>query len=386
MNIIKTGELCRVVGDEVEVGRELEATTYEVVFIQNQGFFLKTVKTSDARETTVYGRMNERIDKVLRSYNGSKRNLGVILSGAKGIGKSLFAKLISLKAIEQGLPVVMVNEYFPGLPQFLASIDQRCMVLFDEFDKNFFDPSSETEDHTSVQDSFLTLFDGVYAGNKLFIITANSLGRLSEFFVNRPGRFRYHIRFTYPDETEIRQFLSDKLGAGAETEIDEVVKFSTIVPLSYDCLTAIAAELAMGESFESSLEILNIVNVTGSHYYSGLVRFESGEEVRVDWIGSRNFFDKTCDSCALQLELNALKGMRFATIGSIAMRQGDVRRCGTFLQDGSIVVPYDDGKNFRWSAKRAGKGEKPDPAYAKPSELVLMSTDGYRQVSFKDLV
>ena len=386
MNIIKTGELCRVVGDEVEVGRELEATTYEVVFIQNQGFFLKTVKTSDARETTVYGRMNERIDKVLRSYNGSKRNLGVILSGAKGIGKSLFAKLISLKAIEQGLPVVMVNEYFPGLPQFLASIDQRCMVLFDEFDKNFFDPSSETEDHTSVQDSFLTLFDGVYAGNKLFIITANSLGRLSEFFVNRPGRFRYHIRFTYPDETEIRQFLSDKLGAGAETEIDEVVKFSTIVPLSYDCLTAIAAELAMGESFESSLEILNIVNVTGSHYYSGLVRFESGEEVRVDWIGSRNFFDKTCDSCALQLELNALKGMRFATIGSIAMRQGDVRRCGTFLQDGSIVVPYDGGKNFRWSAKRAGKGEKPDPAYAKPSELVLMSNDGYRQVSFKDLV
>ena len=386
MNIIKTGEYYRIFDDGIKVGRTLAAAAYEVVFIRNEGFFLKAAKSPDVAGTAVYGRLNERIDKVLRSYRVSERNLGVILSGAKGIGKSLFAKLLSLKMIAEGIPVIMVNEYFEGLPQFLASIDQKCMVLFDEFDKNFFNPSRETEDHTSVQDSFLTLFDGVYASNKLFVITANSLGRLSEFFVNRPGRFRYHIRFSYPDETEIRQFLSDKLGAGAGAEIDEVVKFSTIVPLSYDCLTAIAIELATGESFESSLEILNIVNVTGAHYYSGLVRFESGEEVRVDWVGSRNFFDKSCDSCALQLELNALKGLRFVTIGNVVMRQGDVRRSGTFLQDGSIVVPYDEGRNFRWSAKRAGKGAKPDPAYAKPAELVLMSNDGYRQVSFKDLV
>ncbi len=386
MNIIKTGEYYRVFDDGIKVGRQLDAATYEVVFIRNEGFFLKAAKAPDVSGTSVYGRLNERIDKVLRSYRASTRNLGVILSGAKGIGKSLFAKLLSLKVVEEGIPVIMVNEYFDGLPQFLASIDQKCMVLFDEFDKNFFNPSRETEDHTSVQDSFLTLFDGVYASNKLFVITANSLGRLSEFFVNRPGRFRYHIRFSYPDETEIRQFLSDKLGAEAGAEIDEVAKFSTIVPLSYDCLTAIAAELAMGESFESSLEILNIVNVTGSHYYSGLVRFEGGEEVRVDWVGNRNFFDKTCDSCALQLEVNTLKGMRWLTVGSLAMRQGDVRRVGRFLQDGSIVVPYDGGKNFRWSAKRPGKGEKPDPSYAQPSELVLVSNDGYRQISFKDLV
>ena len=386
MNIIKTGEYYRIFDDGIKVGRTLAAAAYEVVFIRNEGFFLKAAKSPDVAGTAVYGRLNERIDKVLRSYRVSERNLGVILSGAKGIGKSLFAKLLSLKMIAEGIPVIMVNEYFEGLPQFLASIDQKCMVLFDEFDKNFFNPSRETEDHTSVQDSFLTLFDGVYASNKLFVITANSLGRLSEFFVNRPGRFRYHIRFSYPDETEIRQFLSDKLGAGSGAEIDEVVKFSTIVPLSYDCLTAIATELATGESFESSLEILNIVNVTGAHYYSGLVRFESGEEVRVDWVGSRNFFDKSCDSCALQLELNALKGLRFVTIGNVVMRQGDVRRSGTFLQDGSIVVPYDEGRNFRWAAKRAGKRAKPDPAYAKPAELVLMSNDGYRQVSFKDLV
>ena len=126
--------------------------------------------------------------------------------------------------------------------------------------------------------------------------------------------------------------------------------------------------------------------MTGSHYYSGLLRFEGGEEVRVDWVGSHNFFDKSCDSCALQLEIRALKGMRFVVVGSIVMRQGDVRRYGKFLQDGSIVIPYDGGKSFRWSAKRAEKSSKPDPDFAKPSELVLFSGDGYRQISFKELV
>ncbi len=387
MNIIKTGEYYRIFDDGIQVGRTLDAASYEVVFIPNQGFFLKLAKVSDARETRVYGRMNERIEKVIRSYNLASKNMGVILSGAKGIGKSLFARLISARAIEEGLPVIMVNEYFDGLPQFLASIDQKCMVLFDEFDKNFFNPSRETDDHTSVQDAFLTLFDGVYEGRKLFVITANSLGRLSEFLVNRPGRFRYHIRFSYPNEEEIRQFLDDKLGNAADARaIDEVVKFSTIVPLSYDCLTAIAAELEMGESFESCLEMLNIINVTGSHYYSGLVRFEGGEELRVDWVGSYNFFDKNSDSCAIRLEVSALKGMRFVQIGSLAMRQGSVRQSGKFLQDGSIVIPYDDGCGFKWQAKRPEKGKKIDPAFAKPLELVLMSSDGYRQVSFKDLV
>ena len=387
MNIIKTGEYYRVFDDGIQVGKKLEAATYEVVFIQNQGFFLKLVKVPDANDTKVYGRIRERVEKVMRSYLASTRNMGVILSGAKGIGKSLFAKLISRRAIDEGLPVVMVNDYFDGLPQFLASIDQKCMVLFDEFDKNFFNPSRETEDHTSVQDSFLTLFDGVYASNKLFVITANSLGRLSEFLVNRPGRFRYHIRFSYPDEAEIRQFLTDKLGPGADKkEIDDVVKFSTIVPLSYDCLTAIAAELEMGESFESCLEILNIINVTGSHYYSGLLRFDGGEDLRINWVGSYNFFDRNCDACIMQLDACGLKGMRSVEVGSLVMRQGDVRRFGKFLQDGSIVIPYADGKSFKWAQKRAEKGKKADSAYAKPVELVLTSNDGYRQVSFKDLV
>lgn len=384
MNVIKTGELYRICGDGVEVGRTLPAGTYEVVFIKNQGFFLKLAKIKDSGGIRVYGRMTERIEKVLRSYAETDGNLGVILSGAKGIGKSLFAKLITARAVADGLPVIMVNQYEPGLPQFLASIEQRCLVLFDEFDKNFFDPSRDTEDHTAVQDAFLTLFDGVYVSSKLFVITANSLTKLSEFLVNRPGRFRYHIRFSYPDEEEIRAFLVDKLGADAEAEeIEAVVRFSAIVPLSYDCLTAIATELASGETFESCLEILNIVNVTGSHSYTGLLRFEGGEELRVGYIGYRNFFDRNEDSTAIRSEVSGFDGMKSVEYGHVFVRQVDVRRVGKFMQDGTVVIPYADGANFRWVLGRRVKGTG---KYAKPTELVLTSDGANRQVSYRDLV
>jgi hypothetical protein len=385
MNIIKTGEYYRIFGNGVQVGKVLSPAMYEVVFVKNDGFYLRATPNPVVQIGKVYGRMTERIEKVLKSYALSQRNLGVILSGAKGIGKSLFAKLISLRAIDEGLPVIMVNQYYEGLPQFLASIEQRCMVLFDEFDKNFFDPSRETEDHTAVQDSFLTLFDGVYASNKLFVITANSLGRLSEFLINRPGRFRYHLRFTYPDEAEIRQFLKDQLGEAANPEeVDNVVKFSTMVPLSYDCLTAIASELALGESFDACLEVLNILNVTGYHYYSARVRFASGEELQQRWVGQHNFFDKSRDAMYLNIDLEGISGTQEVELGTLLMKCGDVRKCGTFLQDGSIVIPYENGRNFRW-VQKSSKGRQLDERYKTPIELILESGSGHRQVSFKDL-
>ena len=41
MNIIKTGEYYRIFDDGIQVGNELKAAAYEVVYIRDQGFFLK---------------------------------------------------------------------------------------------------------------------------------------------------------------------------------------------------------------------------------------------------------------------------------------------------------------------------------------------------------
>lgn len=63
------------------------------------------------------------------------RNLGVILSGDKGIGKSMFGRMLSEMAVASGYPVLIVDTYYPGISSYLDSIQQEVVVFFDEFDK-----------------------------------------------------------------------------------------------------------------------------------------------------------------------------------------------------------------------------------------------------------
>lgn len=124
----------------------------------------------------------EKAEKVLRSFKVFQRNLGVILSGDKGIGKSLFARLLSAKAVEAGYPVIIVDQAFPGIASYIESIEQEVVFLFDEFDKTF-----GSNHDSDPQSTFLSLFDGTSQGKKLFIITCNSLHGLNDYMVNRPA-------------------------------------------------------------------------------------------------------------------------------------------------------------------------------------------------------
>ena len=85
----------------------------------------------------VYGVHPEKADKVIAAFAMFERNLGVILSGDKGIGKSLFARVLSSKAVKTGYPVIIVDQFIPGIASYIESIDQEAVILFDEFDKTF---------------------------------------------------------------------------------------------------------------------------------------------------------------------------------------------------------------------------------------------------------
>ena len=75
--------------------------------------------------------------KVIRTFKLFERSLGIILSGDKGIGKSIFAKILCQKAIEKEYPVIIVDEAHKGIARFIEKIEQQYVVLFDEFDKTF---------------------------------------------------------------------------------------------------------------------------------------------------------------------------------------------------------------------------------------------------------
>lgn len=71
------------------------------------------------KESRVYGIHEEKVNKVLSMFENQDRNLGVILSGDKGIGKSLFAKMLSSAVIQRGIPTIIVDRYVPGIASYI---------------------------------------------------------------------------------------------------------------------------------------------------------------------------------------------------------------------------------------------------------------------------
>lgn len=265
MKAIKIGTKVAIYNDTVMTYNELPARLYIVRFDKMTGFYLDEYADIQIQEDKIYGEHMKKVQKVLRAYEKFDRNLGVILSGCKGIGKSMFAKLLSVEAVERGIPIIIVDQYIPGIALYIEEIDQNVMVLFDEFDKTFGDVKP-SEGEVEPQAALLGLFDGMSQGKKLFVITCNDIRKLNDFIVNRPGRFHYHFRFEYPSADEIRTYLYDKLGKEHYHEIESIVAFSRKVDLNYDCLRAIAFELNSGESFHNAIEDLNIINLSQERY------------------------------------------------------------------------------------------------------------------------
>lgn len=265
MKVVQIDDTFRIYGDNLKTFDRLPAQTYSVRFSKNSGWFLETHADIEIKETKIYGVHMEKVNKVLNAFNEFNKNLGVILSGNKGIGKSLFAKELSIQAMSYGYPVIIVDTYIQGIADYLESIKQEVIVLFDEFDKTFGGIKAQ-DGMADPQTELLTLFDGLSTGKKCFVITCNNMRNLNDFLINRPGRFHYHFRFEYPTAEEITEYLHDKLNEKYYDQITSVTSFANKVSLNYDCLRAIAYELNHGIEFKEAIKDLNIINVNDIKY------------------------------------------------------------------------------------------------------------------------
>lgn len=272
MNVLKNGSSYKIYGDDLIVLKQLPVKTYNINFSKFEGFYLTATNELEIHEDKIYGVHEEKVKKTLKRFEHARKNLGVILSGDKGIGKSLFARVLAKSAITQEIPVLICSGYIPGLEDFLNSIETTVMVLFDEFDKTF----KKTAD-ANPQDYMLSVFDGTSVGKKLFVITCNEYRDLNEFLINRPGRFHFHFRFEYPTAEEIREYMSDKLKPEYYSEIKDIVSFAHRKKLNYDCLSAIVMEINNGETFKSAIKDLNIVNEEYRTSYTIKLVAENGE-------------------------------------------------------------------------------------------------------------
>lgn len=271
MNIVSSGGHFQVYGDDVQTHDVLPAAFYNLEFHKMMGFFLTKRNEIIVNEDKIYGDTDIKTDKVMKSYSISERNFGVLLSGQKGVGKSLFVRVLARKAISANIPVIVVTTAIPGIQNFIASIDQDCVVIFDEFEKTF----AKKEDWNP-QDDLLSLFDGIDGGHKLFIVTCNSIEKLNSYMLNRPGRFHYHFALRAPSQEEVRSYLMDKVGSEHIDAINDVVALAGTIEMPYDYLRAIAFELNQGYSIKETMSDLNITR-TDSMRFDLTIYFKNGE-------------------------------------------------------------------------------------------------------------
>lgn len=254
MNIVNSGDKYNIYGSSIQTFSKLPAITYRVCFNENEGFYLLRNSDLDVGEK-IYGSCQAKVDKTLKSFNAMSRNMGIILSGPKGVGKSVFARMLAVKGHAADLPVLLVSDAVPGVSNFISSIHQECIVIFDEFEKVF---NIETNRGDSLQTELLSLFDGLDDGKKLYVITCNDTRRLSEYLINRPGRFHYHFVVGAPSDDDIREYMMDHLQAEVQHYVDDIIAMSHSADFTYDILRAIAFELNQGYSLSEALLDLNI--------------------------------------------------------------------------------------------------------------------------------
>lgn len=334
--------------DSLRVYDQLPAQSYVVRFSERRGFYLAKYVDMDITESKVYGVHDEKVKKVLDSFHEMNRSLGVILSGDKGIGKSLFAKMLANTAIQNGIPVIVVDTFINGIASYIESIEQETMILFDEFDKTFGEVRAK-DGESSPQTNLLTLFDGLSGGKKLFVVTCNELRRLNEYLINRTGRFHYHIRFEYPAAHEVRQYLEDKLSKDYYGEIDNVIAFSGKVSLNYDCLRSIAFELNHGLTFADAIKDLNIIN-TESESYKVTLRYANGMVATE----KKAYLDMFGNDDEIVVYLRDGKGYNFVDVTFSPMDAVyDTRTGGYVVLPEHLKLDYDDDEESSKAAKKS---------------------------------
>jgi len=217
------------------------------------GWFL--VRTGDRYEFPykIYGNHDHIVSRIKAAWTKIEGNLGVLLNGIKGTGKTITAQNIANWAVDAGIPVLVVRHPIP-LADVLERFHQEVLVIFDEFEKSH----SDKDD----QQALLTALDGMArnAHRRLFVFTTNEK-TVDTNFIDRPSRIRYCWEFDRLSDDVLEALLTDLLDPDlAPLRASIVTYLQTRKVLSIDVAKTVINEVNMFRQDPS--EFAHILNLT----------------------------------------------------------------------------------------------------------------------------
>jgi hypothetical protein len=241
---------------------KLENVIYKVSLDMFERPFLSKVADNFTFDYKLYGLETDFINRVIKTYNATDNgNLGILLNGLKGTGKTVSSKQIA-NALNQ--PIIIVGENKPQYPSFLNSIPQNITIFIDEYEKTFGNASN-----------MLTIMDGASNSEyrRVFLLTTNEL-RIESNMIQRPGRVRYLKTFDHLKPIVIKEIVDDILIHKQFTN-DCIQFISSLETITVDIVKAVLNEVNIHEEAPTAFEsIFNVKKLKGKYNVS--IREEDG--------------------------------------------------------------------------------------------------------------
>lgn len=192
-------------------------------------------------------------DRWLKSIaDNPEDNLGILLSGLKGCGKTQLVKFFCKKS---KFPTLIITEAYSD-QQFMDFITDpalgRFNLLVDEFEKTYVKDSDVSK--------FLTLMDGSFKTKINFLLTINNPA-ISEFMMNRLGRIKYRIHYESLEEDVMNDVINDLLIDKSKENVKSIFDlFDKVGFCTFDTLICVLREMnAHKESAIQASKHLNLV-------------------------------------------------------------------------------------------------------------------------------
>lgn len=330
MAILQNGKIFRL-GNAQETHSQLPKGVY-LLEADNSGFYLKE-KDNFILPKKIYGD-HSIVNRWIKSFeHNSEKNMGILLSGLKGTGKTITAQKF---CIDIDLPVIMINAAYggPGFVDFMTDSQLgKCIVFIDEFEKVY--------DERDKQRDLLSLMDGQYPTKLIFMLTCNEDVR-NPYLVNRLNRIKYKKTYYNLDHSVMEAVIDDLLEH--KEHKDSIFEFFEVINLcTFDLLVNIIKEINLfnepatvcGEhlNLQAEVQYVDIHEIyEGKQYPCNTVRFVPGTYLEinrktVDYLPEEEqikFISCNCLGTEVnEYTLEKVKGGRLLTVKSVLEEDED---------------------------------------------------------------